>query len=174
MLMTRTLLALSLITSLAIGCGGDEPGTHVDDPDTTIIDDDAGPDAEDPDADTDDTDVEDPDTDVDPVDEFGALSITVAGLPDGSWPELTLSGDEGDIIIGEGGLIEDLAAGEYELSAAPFTLELAIFEAAPVELTIEADRTTEVILNFALILASLNVIIEKLPPGVDASVDMIG
>src|SRR5690554_1436810 len=147
MLMTRTLLALSLITSLAIGCGGDEPGTHVDDPDTTIIDEDAGPDAEDPDADTDaddtdaedpdadDTDVEVPDTDVDPVDEFGALSITVAGLPDGAWPELTLSGDEGDIIIDEDGLIEDLAVGDYELAAAPFTVELATYEAAPVELT---------------------------------------
>ncbi|RVU42807.1 hypothetical protein EA187_14960 [Lujinxingia sediminis] len=85
-----------------------------------------------------------------------------------------MSGDEGDITIGEDGLADDLAVGDYTLSAAPFTVALASYEAAPVELTIEADQTTEVTLDFALVRASLEVIIEGLPEGVDAQVEVLG
>ncbi|TXD33892.1 hypothetical protein FRC98_20020 [Lujinxingia vulgaris] len=174
MLMTRTLLAMSLIATLAIGCGGDDT-TPTNEPDAWDVDEDTGPDAEDPDAEDPDVDPDAEDPDVDPDPEFGTLSVTLEGLPEGStWPELTLSGDEGDITVGEDGLVEDLAVGDYTLSAAPFTIELASYEAAPVDVSIEADQTTEVTLAFALIRASLEVVIEGLPEGVNAQVEVAG
>ncbi|TXD33894.1 hypothetical protein FRC98_20030 [Lujinxingia vulgaris] len=85
-----------------------------------------------------------------------------------------MSGPEGNTPVDQDEHLEELPVGDYTLSAAPFTVEPAIYEAAPVELTIEADQTTEVSLNFTVLPGQLDVNATGLPAGANLQATLVG
>ncbi|TXD44756.1 hypothetical protein FRC96_00075 [Lujinxingia vulgaris] len=197
MFWTRQTLLFALCASLMIGCGGDVDDTDLNQPDTTLDESDAGSDADadlDPDADTgddpdadadddpdadadDDPDADaddDPDADTDPLEGSGTLVLTLDGLPeDAEWPDIELVGDT-TLTVPEGGQLEDIPAGDYELIAERVLRGLSTFETPAQNITIEADETLDITLSYELIPAAWEVIIAGLPAGVDADVALEG
>lgn len=153
----RLLFALVLLATVPLGCG--ETNARRNQNPTT----DAGAPDGDHHPDGGDTDVT-----------AGSLSLSLEGLPpESTWPNIALVGD---ITLGvpEGGTIDAIPVGEYQVVAQNMTLDLATYNAPVSSITVEEKQHVELTLTYSLVPASWEVLIEGLPGQLTPRVNLSG
>ena len=104
---------------------------------------------------------------------LGAVDIQLEGLPTDATPLIELEGPESYQINGEG-LIEDVEPGDYTVMPADHEEAGAQYLADDQAITVEAEETVAVEIEYEMVFAELTVEIEGLPGGVDADVEVAG
>ena len=105
---------------------------------------------------------------------YGAVEVSVDGLPGGVEHQLELVGDE-SYQVPQDGVIADVFPGSYTLEASDVEDGLATYVADDVaDIMVTSDETTDVDVTYEVVTADLSVEIEGLPSGVDADVDVVG
>ena len=103
----------------------------------------------------------------------GEVDVEVTGLPQGVDHDLELVGDQ-NYTVPQDGAVTDVEPGSYTLEASQVEDGLSAFEAADVSVDVESDETTEVDVDYALILADLEVVVTGLPSGINGEVTVQG
>lgn len=109
--------------------------------------------------------------------QYGALEVTLSGVPNGSQGIVTISGPSGTQTLHSSGSVPGLAPGTYTLSAANLVIDGAVYEASPATqaVTVAAGSTpTAASITWTLITGSISISISGLPGGDAANLVITG
>lgn len=114
--------------------------------------------------------------DVEPA-QYGAIAITLNGVPAGSQGTVTISGPSGTQTLHSSGSVPGLAPGTYTVTAANLVIDGAVYEASPATqaVTVVAGNTPAAAgITWTLITGAIAIDISGLPAGDAANLVLTG